>query len=168
LIDVTPYEQCVCLKMNKTHELCDDRLTFSEQGKQIKLGIRKGEEAKALVLDGCVFTDDLPKCDGMFLFKSRNRKFAILVELKGAHDIPHAIEHLAYTQKLRHEYQQLIKRFHADGQGQLSERAFIVSNGMLSKPVLERLENKFAIRVNALLHCEATSPIPDLRNYVMQ
>jgi hypothetical protein len=168
LIDVFPYEECVCLKMNNTHELCEARLTFSEQGKKIKLSIRNDEEAKALVLDGCVFKDDLPKCDGMFLWRCGNKKFAILVELKGAHHIPHAFGQLSYVKNSRKEYRKLVELFRKNGPGQLYEKAFIISNGMLDKPSLEHLENKFAIRVNALVHCEATSPIPDLRPYLMQ
>ncbi|MFZ4524571.1 MAG: hypothetical protein ACOYOE_03245 [Chlorobium sp.] len=149
--------------MGNTLDLCDAVLTFSEKGKKVKLVPRNDEEAKALVLDGCVFQDKLARCDGMFLLRSGNKKVIILVELKGAHDIPHAFEQLAYVQKYREEYRLIVDRFRKDGTGQLVEKAFIISNGMLSKPDREREEKKHGIRVREVLHCEATSPVPDLR-----
>ena len=83
MIDVTPFEECVCRKMPNNYDLCQDILTFSEKGKKVRLVIRPGEEANALVLDGCVFKDNKLKCDGLFLFQKGNKKFALLVELKG-------------------------------------------------------------------------------------
>jgi len=168
LIDVTPYEECVCRKGANTHDLCEAVLTFSEQGKKVKLVLHPGEEAKALVLDGCVFQDDQLKCDGLFLLRTRNKNFAILVELKGAYEISHAFKQLAYVKKSRKEYRDLVKRFQKDGTGQLIEKTFIVSNGMLSKPEHESLENLHGIRVARVLHCEATTPIPDVRQYLLR
>jgi hypothetical protein len=46
------------------------------------------------------------------------------------------------------------------------ERAFIVSNGFLTKPEKEKLENQHRIRVEAILHCEGATPVPDLRQYL--
>lgn len=123
MINVAPFEHCLCQKMGNTLDLCDAVLTFCEKGKKVKLEIRQNEEAKALVLDGCVFQDNELKCDGLFLFRSGNKKFA--------------------------------------------EKAFIVSNGMLSKPERESLENQHGIRVREVLHCEATTPVPDLRQYLL-
>ena len=166
LIDVNPFEECVCCKMPNNYDLCQDILTFSEKGKKVRLVIRPGEEAKALVLDGCVFKDNKLKCDGLFLFQKGNKKFALLVELKGAHNIAHAFQQLAYVQKSRKEYLQLVDRFQRDGVGKLTEKAFIVSNGQLTKTEQESLENQYGIRVTSVLLCEATSPIPDLSKYL--
>ena len=52
------------------------------------------------------------------------------------------------------------------GAGHLVEKAFIVSNGMLSKPEIERQEIAHGIRVSAVLHCEPTSKVPDLREWL--
>ncbi len=166
MINVAPFEHCLCQKMGNTLDLCDAVLTFCEKGKKVKLEIRQNEEAKALVLDGCVFQDNELKCDGLFLFRSGNKKFAVLVELKGAHDIPHAFEQIAHVKRCRTEYREMVERFQSDGVGQLVEKAFIVSNGMLSKPERESLENQHGIRVREVLHCEATTPVPDLRQYL--
>jgi hypothetical protein len=43
--------------------------------------------------------------------------------------------------------------------------AFIVTNGMLSKPEREKLEDRYGLRVNEVLKSEPTSKIPDLRVY---
>lgn len=47
-----------------------------------------------------------------------------------------------------------------------NQKYAIVSNGMLSKPELENLENQYKIRVKKILHCEATTPIPDLKEII--
>ncbi|WP_201296883.1 MULTISPECIES: hypothetical protein [Halomonadaceae] len=139
---------------------------LEEQGKKVSLSLRANEEAKALVLDGCVFTNNAMKCDAMYLFKGHNKKVVVLVELKGAGDIPHAFEQLAYTRFQRAEYSQLKQLLDTSGPGQMAEKAFIVSNGMLSKPAIERLEKAHGIRVGAVLHSEPSSKVPDLREWL--
>ncbi|MGR2740873.1 hypothetical protein ACUY1T_20705 [Billgrantia sp. Q4P2] len=139
---------------------------LEEQGKKVSLSLRANEEAKALVLDGCVFTNNAMKCDAMYLFKGHNKKVVALVELKGAGDIPHAFEQLAYTRFQRAEYGQLKQLLDTSGPGQMVEKAFIVSNGMLSKPAIERLERAHGIRVGAVLHSEPSSKVPDLREWL--
>lgn len=52
--------------------LCDGALILEENGIKVRLVPKHGEEAKALVLDGCVCNDNNPRCDGMFLFKGTN------------------------------------------------------------------------------------------------
>lgn len=166
MIDVAPYEHCVCRGMGNRLALCDGALIFSEQGKKVRLAVKSGEEAKALVLDGCVFMDNKLKCDGLFLYRGATKKVAMLVELKGASEIPHAFKQLAYVRRSRPEYRQLIDQFAADGAGQVIEKAIIVSNGILNKPEHEALEKQYNIRVAAILHSEATSPMPDARQYL--
>jgi len=113
-----------------------------------------------------VFTDSNPKCDALFLYSAPGRKVMALVELKGACDIPHAFEQLAYTRRHRTEYADLKQRLDGTGLGQLFEKAFVVSNGMLTKPEQERLEKAHGIRVSAVLHSEPAKKVPDLREWL--
>jgi len=166
MIDTSPFQHCECQRMGNQYSVCQSALSLEEQGKKVTLITRANEEAKALVLDGCVFTDSNIKCDALYLFKSHNRKVAALVELKGAGDIPHAFEQLAYTRIQRQEYQQLRAQLDHSAPGPLIEKAFIVSNGMLSKPEREKLENKHGIRVNEVLHSKPRRKVPDLRTYI--
>lgn len=153
MIDTTPFQHC------------ESVLSIEEQGKKVTLNTRSNEEAKALKLDGCVFTDNNPRCDALYLFKGSSRKVAALVELKGAGDIAHAFAQLAFTRKHRPEYCQLAAQLNQSAAGQLTEKAFIVTNGMLSKPEREKLENHHGIRVNEILYSEPSSKVPDLRKY---
>lgn len=165
MIDTTPFCDCECKRMGNVHALCQSELTIEEQGKKVSLSLRADEEAKVLVLDGCVFADNNTKCDALYLFKSHRRKIAALVELKGARDIPHAFEQLAYTQKRRPEYAKLKNQLDQSGPGTLIEKAFIVTNNMLTKPERERLENHLQIRVSEVLHSEPSGKVPDLRDW---
>jgi len=149
-----------------THPICLSEYGFSEEGKKVKLCPKSGEKVMAIVLDGCVFTDNKPKCDGLFLFAASNRKAAVLVELKGAGDIPRAFEQLAYVRTERLEYRDLLNRLNQLPGPKATEKAFIVSNGLLTKPQKENLENQYCIRVESVLHCEASTPVPDLRHYL--
>ena len=161
-----PFEHCVCLGRAEPCDLCEDRLTFSEKGKKVRLSLRSGEEAKAIVLDGCVFEDDELKCDGLFLFRpASNKKVACLVELKGAGDIPHAFGQIAHVSHNRRQYRDIIEAFREDSPGGVVEKAVIITNGSLSKTKRERLENEYRIRVAEIIHSEASSKIPDLREY---
>lgn len=165
MIDTTPFDDCACKRMGNIHALCRSELTIEEQGKKVCLSLRGDEEAKVLVLDGCVFADNSTKCDALYLFKSHRRKIAALVELKGAGDIPHAFEQLAYRQKFRPEYAQLKNQLDRSGPGTLIEKAFIVTNGMLTRPEKERLENQHQIRVSEVLYSEPSGKVPDLRDW---
>lgn len=166
MIDVSPYEHCACQKMGNTQALCTNDLCIEEKGKKLRLSLRANEEARVLVLDGCVFTDNKKKCDAVYLFRRQNTKVVALVELKGAGDLPHAFEQLAYTKRQRPEYGELREKLNAAGPGQLIERAFVVSNGMLSKPEHEALENRHGIRVTAILYSEPSAKAPDLREWL--
>lgn len=46
-------------------------------------------------------------------------------------------------------------------------KAFVVTNGLLSRPEKERLEKHHGVRVQEVLHCEASTPIPDLRSRIL-
>lgn len=66
----------------------------------------------------------------------------------------------------RAEYRQLVTGLEEETRGRVAEKAVVVTNGLLSKPEQERLENHHGIRVMAVLHCEASSPIPEMRDYL--
>jgi len=151
--------------MANRHDVCKGELTLEEKGKKVTLSLRASEEAKAVVLDGCVFCDSDLKCDALFLFKGNKRKVVALVELKGAGHIAHAYEQLAYTRYNRAEYKHLKQNLNRSGPGQLKEMAFIVTNGMPSKPERQKLEDRYGMRVNEILKSEPTRKIPDLRVY---
>lgn len=166
MINTAPFEHCECMRMGNAHALCQSELSLEERGKKVCLIPRTGEEAKAVVMDGCVLTDNNTKCDAIFLWAGRNRKVAALVELKGVGDIPHAFEQLAYTRRERPEYSQLVDRLNQAVPGPLHHLAFVVTNGLLGKPEQERLENQWGIRVKAVLHSEPRKKVPDLRYWL--
>lgn len=165
-MNVEPFQHCVCQKFSNTQPICLNEYGFSEQGKKVKLGPKSGEKVMAIVLDGCVFVDNKPKCDGLFLFAAAYRKTAVLVELKGAGDMPRAFEQLAYVRNQRPQYRDLLDRLNQLPGPKATEKAFIVSNGLMTRPHKEKLENQYGIRVEAVLHCEASTPVPDLRQYL--
>lgn len=153
--------------MGNTYPLCKTDLMLEEQGKKVNLTLRAHEDARALVLDGCVFTDNDTKCDALYMYQGSGKKVMALVELKGANDIPRAFEQLAYTRRNRPEYADLKQRFDSAAAGPLEEKAFVVSNGFLPKPTHERLEKTHGIRVRAILHSEPVKKVPDLREYLV-
>jgi len=165
MINVGKYESCVCLSRSNPTKLCDGRLSFEENGRKIILRPKSGEEALAIVVDGGVCRDKLPKCDGLFLLRKSNKRWIILVELKGS-DLEHAFEQLAYMKKERMEYRELLSLFGGVGAGVLVEKAFVVSNRMISRTAHQKLERENGIRVSGILQSAASSPIPDLRNYL--
>lgn len=164
MIDLGEWRKCVCKRFGNTLRQCLNEHTVTEQGKSVRLVPRGGEELLAVILDGCVITDKNIRCDALFLYRKKI-KYSFLIEIKGAGDIPKAFEQLSYTRS-RDEYRYIIKRFHDLDNRKVLEKFAIVSNGMLSKPEMERLENEYKIRVKKILYCEATTPIPDLKDLI--
>ncbi|MBE9561313.1 MAG: hypothetical protein IMF12_00435 [Proteobacteria bacterium] len=157
-------KECVCKKMGNIRKECRNEYTIGEQGKYIKLERKNTRESVlAIVIDGCIIKDNESKCDALFLYKKETDKYSFLVELKGAGDIEKAFRQLSYTRNNRDEYKNIIKNFKSLDDKKVNQKFVIVSNGMLSKPKLESLEKKNNIRVKEILHCEATTPIPDLK-----
>lgn len=166
VIDLGPYIHCACQRVGNSYPMCKNALMLEEQGKKVCLTPRSHEEAKALVLDGCVFLDDDTKCDAMYLLSGQGKKIIALVEFKGASDIPHAFEQLAYTRRHRPEYANLKQRLDDSSLGKLHEKAFVVSNGMLTKPEKERLEKSVGFLVSAVLHSVPSGKVPDLKDWM--
>jgi hypothetical protein len=164
MIDIGRFESCVCTRRGEPDEMCSGPFSFEENGKKVRLQPKgRDEETKAVVLDQCVFRDNNPKCDGMFLFRRQHRYWMILVELKGT-NIEHAAGQLAATKHYRPEYQEIKGLINANASGQLTELAFIISSAMPSRTVIRRLEDQNNIRIKGILHSTATTPIPDLRS----
>lgn len=162
MIDLSDKDCCVCKRYENTQDECIDQFTISEQGKSVRLLPKSSQErVMVIIIDKCLIIDNNTKCDALFLYQNdRNIKYSFLVELKGAGDIPKAFEQLSYTKNNREEYKNIIDNL----QIQKSNQKFvIVSNGILPRIQIERLEDQYGIRVKKILHCEATTPIPDLK-----
>ncbi|MBU0464556.1 MAG: hypothetical protein KKE12_13300 [Proteobacteria bacterium] len=84
----------------------------------------------------------------------------------GQTDISKAFEQLRYTRDERLEYKQIIALFSQQETKNVVERFVIVSNAQISKVEREKLENAHNIRVRKILHCEATTPVPDLKELI--
>lgn len=165
MINIGHYQACACVGRANPDSMCDGQHTFVEKGKKVTLKPKAGEEAIAVVIDGCVCADNDTKCVGMFLYKRSNKRWIILVELKGV-DIEHAFEQLAYTKMHRPEYKEIQRLFSEENRHFLTEKMFIVSNRIIHKVEHKKLENKYKIRVSPILHSVATTPIPNLRTYL--
>lgn len=165
MIDLKRFETCVCQERSVPDSLCDGDLSFEEKGKKVKLSLRENEEAKAVAIDQCVCIDNELKCDGLFLYRRRNKHWIIMVELKGS-DIEHAFEQLAYMRNKRPEYKEIEKLFMNNENGEAQQEAFIVSNVMVSPVDKQKLEKSNGIRVKAILHSVATKPVPDIRQFL--
>ncbi|MEX2564875.1 MAG: hypothetical protein WD431_02925, partial [Cyclobacteriaceae bacterium] len=127
MIDLGHYESCVCSRKKHPSDSCGAKMVLQEMGKKVTFRPRQRESAKLLILDGCVFKDNLPKCDGVFFFERKNSANMILVELKGG-DINHAFEQIKYTREQRVEYSELRNLFRQDRKGAILESAFVISN----------------------------------------
>ncbi len=165
MIDLGAFENCVCVRLGQPSDSCADRLVLQEKGKKVTIHPRPRESAKLLILDGCVLNDNLPKCDGIFFYAKGNKFYMILVELKGG-DIDHAFEQVRYTRESRAEYGSMRELVSRSGDRSPIERAFVVSNHRIDKVTHQKLENTHRVRVQAVLHSEATTPMPDLRRWL--
>jgi len=167
MIDLEDKKHCMCKKYNNSQSECLNEYTISEKGKTVKLEVKhKDETCSAIVIDQCIITDNNTKCDALFLFNSVTKKVSFLTELKGAGDIPKAFRQLSYTKNGRDEYQTIINKFKLIDNKKIIEKFVIISNGILDKNEREKLENEYKIRVTAVLHSEATTPVPNLRDYI--
>ena len=162
------FDRCCCDKGSKAHRLCRGQHGFDENGKEVSLKPRRSETCEAFVLDGCVFADNDPdpRCDGAFLWRGKARKALVLVELKGANHLEKAVEQLAYVRYQRPEYAKLRDRLRDSDRERIQEKAFIITNGSMTKPLREKLENHYAIRVSEVIQTEPTQPKPDLRDWL--
>ncbi len=166
MIDLGEKSHCICQKLHNAQAMCVNEYTIREKGKSVKLAPAIGEQAMAIIIDGCMIKDNDPKCDALFLYQSTTRKYSFLVEIKGKSEIDKAFAQLRYTRDNRVEYQRMLTLFQQRGAGSIIQRFAIVSNAQLTKVEREKLENRNGIRVRKILHCEATTPIPDLKELI--
>jgi hypothetical protein len=146
--------------------LCDGPYTFSEQGKKVKMEPRgRAEQVVAIMLDRCVFKDQDLKCDGLFLFCGPNKAAAVLVELKGV-DIERAFDQLAHVRRERPQYKTFVAELTRQCDSRTQELAFIISSSLRSPLEKEKLEERYAMRVKAILHSAASLKVPDLRAWI--
>ncbi|QEP43517.1 hypothetical protein D5085_10505 [Ectothiorhodospiraceae bacterium BW-2] len=164
-MNIAPFQHCVCNRMGHSLGLCDGVNQFSENGIKVRHSTKLGEKLVAVVLDGCVFTDNQTKCDGVFILASQNSDVISLIELKGR-DIEHAFEQIAYVKNHRPEYRQIKQMVIRQMSGDLNEKAFVVSSALISKSEKEKLELHYQCRITDILHSTATTPVPDIRKYI--
>ena len=165
MIELEVFNDCVCQSNKNPVDLCAGILTMQEKGKSVKLTPKNGEEAIALVLDGCIIKNNRPSCDGLFLLKAPHKKWMIPVELKGTHFYD-AFQQLATTIKELPEFEKLFNIFKANEPTKVAIHAFVVSNAMINIREKEKLEKPHGIRVKNILHSIATKPIPDIRKFL--
>lgn len=166
MIDLGKKNSCICKKINNTQKDCLNQYTISEQGKSVKLVPKTSEKVMAIIIDKCIIDDNNTKCDALFLYHKKTNKYSFLIELKGFGEIEKAFYQLNYTKNKREEYKHIINKFYDIDKRQVNQKFAIVSNGMLSKSELEKLENQYKIRVKNILYCEGTTPIPDLKGLI--
>ena len=158
------YIRCVCIRNGEPHALCSGAYGLRENGMEVCLKPHHGEDACAIVVDGCLVSDrDVnPRCDGIFLLKQPNKKWVVTVELKGS-DLYHAYEQLNFTRRRRTFYSDLIDAFRNNETTQVFETSFIVSNHLFSSADKARMNLIFRLNVHTILHTSATLPVPDIR-----
>ena len=88
-------DHCICQANKRPCDLCCGNLCFLDAGIHVVFRPKKNEDAVAVALDGCVFTDSRKKCDGMFVLFRSHRIDVLLVELKGSH-LEDAYEQIVY------------------------------------------------------------------------
>ncbi len=165
MIDLGVFNECVCQANKNPFDMCAGALTIQEKGKSVKLTPKYGEEAIALVLDGCVIKNNRSTCDGLFLLKAPHKKWMIPVELKGTHFYD-AFQQLAVTIKVLPEFNEIFTLFKSNEPSKIKVHAFVVSNAMINTRDQQKLEQLHEIRVKKILHSTATRPIEDIRNYL--
>jgi len=158
------YIRCVCIRNGEPHALCSGAYGLRENGMEVCLKPHHGEDACAIVVDGCLVSDrDVnPRCDGIFLLKQPNKKWVVTVELKGS-DLYRAYEQLNFTRRRRTFYSDLIDTFRNNETTQLIEYSYIISNSIVSSAQKARMNLQFNLNVRSILKTSASEPVPDLR-----
>ena len=156
---------CICSSSKTPCSLCCGRLCFGEKGKRVMLKPKRGENALALVLDQCVFSDNKLKCDGLFVLCRPNRSYVFLVELKG-NEIWHAYQQISHVMKKRPEYKLIVGHVHEICAGRPVEKSFIISNRTINLKEKQELEKAWKIRPILIANQKPTSKAPDLRKYI--
>lgn len=87
MIDLGDKSHCICQRFHNAQAMCVNEHTIREKGKSVKLTPAIGEQAMAIIMDGCMIQDNEPKCDALFLYQGTTKKYSFLVEIKGKTEI---------------------------------------------------------------------------------
>lgn len=157
-------DHCICKANKRPCVLCCGDLCFLDAGIHVVFRPKKNEDAVAVALDGCVFTDSRKKCDGMFVLFRSDRIDVLLVELKGSH-LEDAYEQLAYVVNHRQEYADFVSHQTglAPANRRVRESSVIVSTGKIDKRDREKLEKAWGVRPAIITAQKPASAAPDLR-----
>jgi hypothetical protein len=156
--------QCICLANKRPCDLCCGDLCFIDEGIHVVFRPKKDEVAIAVALDGCVFTDNRKKCDGMFILSRSDRTGLLLVEMKGSH-LEDAYEQIAYVINHRPEYTDVVSHLAslAPGKLRVRETSVIVSTGQINPRDRDKLEKAWGIRPAIFTVQKPARAAPDLR-----
>ena len=159
--------QCICLANKRPCDLCCGDLCFMDEGIHVVFRPKKDEVAIAVALDGCVFTDNRKKCDGMFVLFRSHQIDVLLVELKGSH-LEDAYEQIAYVVNHRQEYADVVSHQAslAPINRRVRESSVIVSTGKINKRDKEKLEKAWGVRPAIITAQKPASAAPDLRKFL--
>lgn len=169
---------CVCVKAGscvdtgKRCSLCFGSNGFQEKGQQVKLVPQKNDEqVKAIVLDGCLLSDDSKRrCDGLFLFCKASKIYIVLVELKGTH-IEDACDQLACVKNEHQEYANLFKLIENHKKVKIIEMFFIITNVAVSSREQRRFNKEYNMRFEIITNPRRkrrqNSITPDLRARIL-
>lgn len=159
--------QCICLANKRPCDLCCGDLCFMDEGIHVVFRPKKDEVAIAVALDGCVFTDNRKKCDGMFVLSRSDRTGLLLVEMKGSH-LEDAYEQIAYVVIHRQEYTDIVSHLAslAPAKLRVSETSVIVSTGKINPRDREKLEKAWGIRPVIVTVQKPARAAPDLRKFL--
>ena len=156
--------QCICLANKLPCDLCCGDLCFLDAGIHVVFRPKKNEAAVAVALDGCVFTDNQKKCDGMFVLFRSHQIDVLLVELKGSH-LEDAYEQIAYVVNHRQEYADFVSHLAslAPTNRRIRESSVIVSSGKINERDREKMEKAWGVKPEVITAQKPASAAPDLR-----
>jgi hypothetical protein len=138
-----------------------------DEGIHVVFRPKKNEAAVAVALDGCVFTDNRKKCDGMFVLFRSHQIDVLLVELKGSH-LEDAYEQIAYVVNSRQEYADAVSHLASSApiNRRVRESSVIVSTRKIDKRDRKKLEKAWGVRPEIIAAQKPASAAPDLRKYL--
>lgn len=156
--------RCICLGNKRPCNLCCGDLCFLDVGIHVIFKPKKDENAIAVALDGCVFTDNQKKCDGMFILSRSDRTDLLLVEMKGSH-LEDAYEQIAYVAEHRQEYTDIVAHLASlpPANRPVRTSSVIVTTGLINPRDREKLEKAWGIRPEIITVQKPARAAPDLR-----
>ena len=102
---------------------------------------------------------------GFFSFRKNNKTYILLIELKGAHHIEDAFEQFASVEYEHQEYERLCRHIRENTKGQVIEKCFVITNGVIENAVKAKLEKSWRIKVRIVTQ-QKTKRTADLREHL--